>query len=227
MDVDLSTDLAALLPLVAPLLSGHSDLAIGTRLARGAHVTRSRQARADLAQLQPAAARRAARPVQRRPVRLQGDPRRRRADSCCRSCGTRSGSSTPSCWCSPSAAGCGSTRCRSTGSRTRTRAWTSSPPRSRDLRGVARLLVTRAPRPSYVGLTPPPDARAMSTDSISYAARRLGAAARCAPRAGCASAAARPPRAARPARARGGPEPVGARASTAGPTRTTAPRCAR
>ncbi len=33
MDVDLSTDLDALLPLVAPLLSGHSDLAIGTRLA--------------------------------------------------------------------------------------------------------------------------------------------------------------------------------------------------
>src|SRR5205814_1443308 len=31
-DVDLSTDLAALLPLVAPLISGHSDLAIGTRL---------------------------------------------------------------------------------------------------------------------------------------------------------------------------------------------------
>jgi glycosyltransferase involved in cell wall biosynthesis len=31
MDVDLSTDLNALLPLVAPLLSGHSDLAIGTR----------------------------------------------------------------------------------------------------------------------------------------------------------------------------------------------------
>src|SRR6266704_6148003 len=40
MDVDLSTDLNALLPLVAPLLSGHSDVAIGTRLARGAHVTR-------------------------------------------------------------------------------------------------------------------------------------------------------------------------------------------
>jgi putative flippase GtrA len=40
MDVDLSTDLAALLPLVAPLVSGHSDLAIGTRLARGAHVVR-------------------------------------------------------------------------------------------------------------------------------------------------------------------------------------------
>ena len=40
MDVDLSTDLKALLPLVAPLLSGHSDLAIGSRLARGARVKR-------------------------------------------------------------------------------------------------------------------------------------------------------------------------------------------
>jgi putative flippase GtrA len=40
MDVDLSTGLAALLPLVAPLLSGHSDVAIGTRLAPGAHVVR-------------------------------------------------------------------------------------------------------------------------------------------------------------------------------------------
>jgi glycosyltransferase involved in cell wall biosynthesis len=40
MDVDLSTDLKALLPLVAPLLSGHSDLAIGSRLARGSRVKR-------------------------------------------------------------------------------------------------------------------------------------------------------------------------------------------
>ncbi|MFJ6727486.1 glycosyltransferase [Streptomyces sp. NPDC091281] len=40
MDVDLSTDLNALLPLVAPLISGHSDLAIGTRLVRGARVVR-------------------------------------------------------------------------------------------------------------------------------------------------------------------------------------------
>jgi putative flippase GtrA len=40
MDVDLSTDLAALLPLVAPLISGHSDLAIGTRLARSSRVVR-------------------------------------------------------------------------------------------------------------------------------------------------------------------------------------------
>ena len=35
MDVDLSTVLKALLPLVAPLVSGHSDVAIGTRLAAG------------------------------------------------------------------------------------------------------------------------------------------------------------------------------------------------
>jgi len=43
MDVDLATELDALLPLVAPLLSGHSDLAIGSRLASGAHVVRGTQ----------------------------------------------------------------------------------------------------------------------------------------------------------------------------------------
>ena len=40
VDVDLSTDLAALLPLVAPLISGHSDLAIGSRLVAQARVVR-------------------------------------------------------------------------------------------------------------------------------------------------------------------------------------------
>jgi glycosyltransferase involved in cell wall biosynthesis len=40
MDVDLSTNLESLLPLAAPCLSGHSELAIGTRLARQAHVRR-------------------------------------------------------------------------------------------------------------------------------------------------------------------------------------------
>ncbi|HEY4269754.1 MAG TPA: bifunctional glycosyltransferase family 2/GtrA family protein [Galbitalea sp.] len=40
VDVDLSTDLRGLPPLVAPLLSGHSDVAIGTRLAASARVTR-------------------------------------------------------------------------------------------------------------------------------------------------------------------------------------------
>jgi putative flippase GtrA len=40
MDVDLSTDLNAVLPLVAPLLSGHSDISIGTRLSAGSRVVR-------------------------------------------------------------------------------------------------------------------------------------------------------------------------------------------
>lgn len=40
MDVDLSTDLAALAPLLAPLISGHSDLAIGTRLTHSSRVLR-------------------------------------------------------------------------------------------------------------------------------------------------------------------------------------------
>lgn len=40
VDVDLSTDLAAIPPLVAPLLSGHSDIAIGTRLDRSSRVLR-------------------------------------------------------------------------------------------------------------------------------------------------------------------------------------------
>jgi glycosyltransferase involved in cell wall biosynthesis len=40
MDADLSTGLDAFLPLIAPLLSGHSDLAVGSRLARGAQVVR-------------------------------------------------------------------------------------------------------------------------------------------------------------------------------------------
>ena len=40
MDVDLSTNLESFLPLVAPIVSGHSELAIGTRLARQARVRR-------------------------------------------------------------------------------------------------------------------------------------------------------------------------------------------
>jgi glycosyltransferase involved in cell wall biosynthesis len=43
MDADLATDLRALAPLLAPLLSGHSDVAIGTRLAPGSRVVRSRK----------------------------------------------------------------------------------------------------------------------------------------------------------------------------------------
>ena len=40
MDVDLSTDLTALMPLVAPLVSGHSDVAIGSRLTASSRVVR-------------------------------------------------------------------------------------------------------------------------------------------------------------------------------------------
>jgi glycosyltransferase involved in cell wall biosynthesis len=40
MDVDLSTGLDALAPLIAPLANGHSDIAIGSRLAAGARTVR-------------------------------------------------------------------------------------------------------------------------------------------------------------------------------------------
>jgi putative flippase GtrA len=40
MDVDLSTDLRALLPLISPLVCGHSEVAIGSRLAPGAQIVR-------------------------------------------------------------------------------------------------------------------------------------------------------------------------------------------
>ena len=79
MDVDLSTDLNALLPLVAPLISGHSDLAIGSRLARSSRVVRGRQAGVHLAGVQPDPARLARRAVLRRAVRVQGDTGRCRA----------------------------------------------------------------------------------------------------------------------------------------------------
>ena len=74
MDVDLSTDLAALLPLVAPLISGHSDVAIGTRLARGGPGRAWAEAGGHLTRVQPAAARNIGGPLLRRPVRLQGHP---------------------------------------------------------------------------------------------------------------------------------------------------------
>ena len=79
MDVDLSTDLAALLPLVAPLLSGHSDLAIGTRLSRGSRVVRGPKRELISRLLQRHPPRRPAGALLGRAVRLQGDPRRLRA----------------------------------------------------------------------------------------------------------------------------------------------------
>ena len=86
MDVDLSTDLRALLPLVAPLLSGHSDLAIGTRLARSARGRARAQARAHLALLQPCCCT----PRCARASPTPSAASRRRADAALRGCSTTS-----------------------------------------------------------------------------------------------------------------------------------------
>jgi Glycosyl transferase family 2 len=79
MDVDLSTDLSALMPLVAPLISGHSDVAIGSRfggvVAGGARA----ETRIRLSQLQLDPAWCARRPLLRCTVRLQSGPRQRGA----------------------------------------------------------------------------------------------------------------------------------------------------
>ena len=115
-------------------VSGHSDVAIGTpagarrpRWCAGRSARRSRAAYNLLLQAD------AAQRVLRRPVRLQGDPDRRRPRPAARWSRTRAGSSTPSCSCSPSTTGCASTRCRSTGSTIPTPGSTSSAPPSADL----------------------------------------------------------------------------------------------
>jgi len=43
MDVDLSTRIDAVVPLIIPILSGRADITIGSRLTRGARVRRSRR----------------------------------------------------------------------------------------------------------------------------------------------------------------------------------------
>ena len=43
MDVDLSTNLKSFLPLIAPIITGHSDVAIGSRLLKSAVVQRQRK----------------------------------------------------------------------------------------------------------------------------------------------------------------------------------------
>ena len=138
MDVDLSTDLNALLPLVAPLLSGHSDVAIGTRLAPGRGWSAGPSARSSRAATTCCCAPPSA---PSSPTRSAGSRRcaPTRPGSCCRWSRTGAGSSTPSCWCSPSGPGCASTRCRWTGSTTRTRGSTSSTPRSATCAGSTRV----------------------------------------------------------------------------------------
>ncbi|GAA3289529.1 hypothetical protein GCM10020295_01600 [Streptomyces cinereospinus] len=76
MDVDLSTGLDGLLPLIAPLASGHSDLAIGSRLAPGARTVRGPPPGVRLPLLQPSDPADPRGPVQRRAVRFQGRPYR-------------------------------------------------------------------------------------------------------------------------------------------------------
>ena len=83
MDVDLSTDLDALLPLVAPLVSGHSDVAIGTRLAPGARVVRGPKREAISRIYNLILKDDAAQRVLRRAVRLQGDARPTSPARCC------------------------------------------------------------------------------------------------------------------------------------------------
>ena len=139
MDVDLSTDLAALAPLVAPLISGHSDLAIGTRLGRGSRVVRGPKREIisrcyNLILKSTLAAGFSDAQCGFKAIRADV------AHSCCPTSQTPAGSSTPNCWCWPNAAGCGSTKCRWTGSTTPTAGWTSSPPRRPISRASARLL---------------------------------------------------------------------------------------
>ncbi len=86
------------------------------------------QARIHLPRVQPPPPRQPGGVLQRRPVRLQGDPPRRRPVIYCRWSRTTTGSSTPNCSCSPNGPGCGSTRCPSTGSTTPAPPSTSSPP---------------------------------------------------------------------------------------------------
>ena len=139
MDVDLSTDLAALLPLVAPLITGHSDLAIGTRLARGSRVVRGPK-REFISRCYN--------------LLLRGTLAARFSDAQCGFKAIRADVAEQllplvedTGWFFDTELlvlaerpGCASTRCRSTGSTTRTAASTSSRRRVADLRGIARLV---------------------------------------------------------------------------------------
>ncbi len=110
-DVDLSTDLAAVPALLAPLLAGTADIAIGSRLAPGAQVTRG---------LKRELISRAYNILLRATLRVSfsdaqcGFKAARRAvlEPLLAEVEDEAGSSTPSCCTSPSAAGSRSRRCR-------------------------------------------------------------------------------------------------------------------
>lgn len=139
MDVDLSTDLAAVLPLVAPLVSGHSDITIGSRLARGGRVARGPRRELISRSYNISCAAPCAR---RSPTRSAGSRRcaatwRRSSSPSSR---TRTGFSTPSCWCWRSARGCVSTRSRWTGGDDLGTTVDIVATATEDLRGVWRLV---------------------------------------------------------------------------------------
>jgi len=96
MDVDLSTDLAALLPLVAPLISGHSDLAIGTRLHRGSRVVRGTK-REFISRSYTCCSEAPWRPGSRTPSAVSRRSGPMSPGNCCHWCRTPAGSSTPNC----------------------------------------------------------------------------------------------------------------------------------
>ncbi len=141
---------------LGPPRRGHR-LAAGPRRARRAWPKRE----LDLAGLQPAAQAHAARPLQRRPVRLQGAAPRRGRASCSPWSRTTSGSSTPSCWSPPSVWACASARCPVD--------WVDDPDSrvhivstaADDLRGVWRML-----RPATQGAAPHPLATQVAADQL-------------------------------------------------------------
>ncbi len=129
MDVDLSTDLAALLPLVAPLLTGHSDMAIGSRLSSSSRVVRGAKREVISRYVQPHPAHHPAGPVHRRAMRFQGDPGRRRPPVAPARAGHGLVLRHRTAGARRARRACVSTRCRSTGSTIPTAGSTSSRPR--------------------------------------------------------------------------------------------------
>ena len=154
MDVDLSTDLHALLPLLAPLLSGHSEVAIG--IAPGARIAGDRAA--------PSASSSHAAYNRILHVAL----RARFSDAQCGFKAVRAdvlpellAAVRDQSWffdtelliAGAASRDARSTRCRSTGSTTPTRASTSCPTALADLRGVARLaMATPVARFAAIGV---------------------------------------------------------------------------
>ena len=123
---------------------GHSDVAIGSGCARGARSSAGRSGSSSPAATTCCCGRRcgrASRDAQCGFKAVRADAARELLPLVR---GRRRGSSTPSCWCSPSAPACASTRCRWTGSTTPTAGWTSSRTALDDLRAwQARALPDR------------------------------------------------------------------------------------